>query len=137
VVIATRLLWIELTLSIADWALQLQHWPSFASATGVTAAAAPAYVIIPSVALRFAIRAWLTIKIHEGRNWARMTLLVIALLGLVLNVVVAARVFAKSPMAEFVSLGLTLLVLTALALLFTRPANEWFEREQGSMAMGG
>jgi hypothetical protein len=42
-----------------------------------------AYFAVPSAMVGFVIRGWLTVKIYMGRNWARITLLVLALLGLI------------------------------------------------------
>jgi uncharacterized membrane protein len=127
VVLATRLLWAALAISIAKWVLE---WESVDTAL-------PVYIAVPSAIVGFVVRAWLTIKIYEGRNWARMTLLVLALLGLVVFLVTASRVFARSPTSVFMRIGLTALLLAALGILFTRPASEWFKREQGANRSGG
>jgi len=71
--------------------------------------------------------------------WGRggVTLLVLALLGLIAFLVNASRMFARSPTLVFVRIGLTALLLAALVLLFTRPSSEWFKRENGANRSGG
>jgi hypothetical protein len=71
--------------------------------------------------------------------WGRggVTLLVLALLGLIAFLVNASRMFARSPTLVFVRIGLTTLLLGALVLLFTPPSSEWFKRENGANRSGG
>jgi hypothetical protein len=123
VVLATVLLWSGLVLGIAKWAFE---WRSL----GVSF---PIYISVPVGMVGFVIRAWLTIKIYAGRNWARVTLLVFALLGLVVLLSTAWRALARSPVSVFGRIGLTALLLTALGLLFSRPASEWFRTRAGSL----
>ncbi len=132
VIIAARLLWIDLALELVNWVVQSLPWTSSALVAGL---AASTHLAVPS-ALGLGVRTWLTIRISEGRNWARVALLVMVLLSVVLNLVVGSRVLARSPMAEFERIGLTVLLLVALALLFTPRASEWFKRERGSKATG-
>jgi hypothetical protein len=128
VVLATLLLWAGLALGIiAKWAFERGSFDT----------ALPVYIAVPSAMVGFVIRGWLTVKIYMGRNWARMTLLVLALLGLIAFLVNVSRVFARSPTLVFVRIGLTALLLAALVLLFTRPSSEWFKRENGGNRSGG
>jgi peptidoglycan/LPS O-acetylase OafA/YrhL len=127
VVLATVLLWAGLALSTAYWAFE---WRSLGTAL-------PIYIAVPSAVVGFVFRAWLTSKIYAGRNWARLTLLVSALLGLLALLVPASRVVARSPTPVFVRIGLWALFLAAIVLLFTRAANEWFKRENGANRSGG
>ena len=126
VVLATVLLWAGLALGMAKWAFE---WRS------VTAL--PVYIAVLSAVGGFIIRVWLITRIYAGRNWARLTLLVFALLGLVMLLISASLGVARSSTPVILRIGLWTLLLAALALLFTRPASEWFKRENGANRSGG
>jgi hypothetical protein len=74
--------------------------------------------------------AWIYYKIYVGRNWARVTLLVLSLLGAlftlsgaVMKLLVAAPILAKAQM--FVGIALNAAILW---LLFFSPGRYWFRR---------
>jgi len=74
--------------------------------------------------------AWIYYKIYMGRNWARITLLVLSVLGalftlsgVVMKVLAAAPPLAKVQM--FVGIALNVAILW---LLFFSPGRYWFRR---------
>lgn len=76
------------------------------------------------------ILVWINYKIYVGRNWARIVVLVFAVIGVlmtlnraVLDLLASAPTIAKIQM--FVGLGLN---LTILWLLFLSPGRLWFRR---------
>ena len=76
---------------------------------------------------------WIYYKIYVGRNWARITLLVLSVLGTVmtlsptvLNVLTTAPTIAK--VQAFVAQAFN---LAELWLLFFSPGRHWFRRSQG------
>jgi hypothetical protein len=78
------------------------------------------------------VAVWLYYKIYIGRNWARITLLVLSILGclgliatLFTNLVAALPVLAKVRMV--VGVGINLIVLW---LLFLTPGREWFKSRE-------
>lgn len=77
-----------------------------------------------------ALLAWLYWKVYLGRNWARIVLLVSAVLGLLMifsgpgvRLMAAAPITARILM--WFSTGITLVVLW---LLFLSPGREWFRK---------
>jgi hypothetical protein len=80
---------------------------------------------------------WLVIgfKISQGRNWARITFLVLSLIGLVLFLIslpfyvfyVRAE-FGRSPILPVLSVLQGAFQVTGILLAFTPPANDWFRK---------
>lgn len=88
--------------------------------------------LISNQVISLGISLWLYVKIYAGRNWARITLLVLSLLGslmafssLFMNLVAAAPMVFKVEM--FVGFGLNLVILW---LLFASPGREWFKTRE-------
>jgi hypothetical protein len=86
--------------------------------------------LIWNQALTLIILVWLYSKLYAGRNWARVTLLVLSLFGALfvfnrtfVNIITAAPMLAKINM--IISLGLN---ATVLWLLFISPGREWFKK---------
>ena len=72
-------------------------------------------------------------KIDRGRNWARIILLILAVLSCIGTVVqffapmpLFHVFFEKFPIASLLSAGAFILYLIALILLFCTPSSEWF-----------
>ena len=87
-----------------------------------------AFIIGQTISLL--IMVWIYYKIYLGRNWARIVLLVFAILGglmilnkAVMDLLAAAPAIAKVQM--YVGLGLNAAILW---LLFFSPARHWFRR---------
>lgn len=69
-----------------------------------------------------ATSAWIILRIAEGKNWARLSLL----LGLVVEILWTA-VFFPSGISEYLSDALDFgLQIYAVYLLYTRPGSGWF-----------
>jgi hypothetical protein len=64
--------------------------------------------------------------IERGRNWARITYLVLYLVGLPFFVLSLLATWRYSLIAAGSGLVQTLLQTVALVLLFLRPSREWF-----------
>lgn len=116
---AVRLLWIVLALGVVNSALQ---WRVLAASPASLA------TILLVQALGIGIAAWLTIKISGGRNWARITYLVMAVIGLPMIVLSLPATFNVSPISGVVTLVQIGLQITALYLVFSEPGREWFRR---------
>ena len=83
-----------------------------------------------------ALLVWIYYKIYVGRNWARITLLVLFVLGaavmlsrVVMDVLIAAPTLEKVQMAVGMAIN-----LTTLWLLFAPPGSYWFRRATVSPA---
>jgi hypothetical protein len=73
-----------------------------------------------------AFSVWLLYQIDEGHNWARITLLVFFILGMLLYIPVMVKVFSLSLVLGGLSLLGVALKIGALTLLFGRDARPWF-----------
>lgn len=71
----------------------------------------------------FVLLVW---KISIGRNWARITFLILTILGAYPSLRFLSHEFAMSPMYGAASLVQIGLQLCAIVLLFVKPASDWF-----------
>ena len=75
----------------------------------------------------FAVQALLFFNIAAGRNWARITFLVLFLLGAMMSLPLFLPMFVFAPpAAALLVLLMTFLQAYALVLLFTQPGSGWF-----------
>jgi len=116
ILLATRLLWVQLGLGLINSIIQ---WGYF------TSKATPAFVITVQ-ATTFVIMAWLIYKIWRGRNWARITFAILFLLGLIPALPILADVFRRSLVAGCLTTAGTICQLVALYLIFVAPGRSWF-----------
>ena len=113
---AVILLWVSLGFGLAIGALDWQHLASIQS---------PGFTIYIAV-FGLAIMALLIYKISLGRNWARITVLVLMVFGALPYVSDLADMFRSSMFVGFLSLAQLGLQLFALYLIFTNPGKTWF-----------
>ena len=73
-----------------------------------------------------ALIGFLTWKVTQGRNWARITLLVLFLIGVLPFVYNVRSELARSVGLATISIVQAALQGLSLALVFTSPVNEWF-----------
>jgi hypothetical protein len=87
-------------------------------------------ILLVALAIRCVISVWVLYRIANGRNWARLVLLAILLLGLAYigyNWRVYAAIFNGTLNEALVStITKTILDIGATGLLFTPAANRWF-----------
>jgi hypothetical protein len=76
----------------------------------------------------FGIVAFLIWKISVRRNWARITLLIIVILGAFPWLLSLSRGFAKAPIYNAASLVQAGLQFCAMVLLFIKPGSHWFRK---------
>ena len=114
--LATNLLWISLGVGLINFAFQFDYLKSQASVG----------FIVTVSGITFAIIALLVHFISAGRNWARITFLVMFLLGLIPAVPQLAAIFERSLLSGLTSLGQWLLQIIALYLVFSKPGASWF-----------
>ena len=82
--------------------------------------AAPGFTVVILIVV-FGLTAWLVVKISAGRNWARITFLVLVLLGAVPYVLNLVAMFERSALTGAVSTIQFALQVCALYLIFTNP----------------
>jgi hypothetical protein len=114
---AVRLLWSSLGLGILSSALQWEYLASLGSVG----------FILSVQILSFTVLAWLIWKISVGRNWARITFLVLAIIGLGFLAQIPS-VFERSPASAVVGVIQLLLQFAALYLVFADPGRRWFRK---------
>jgi hypothetical protein len=112
-------LWVSFFLTFVELALDWR---------GSTRNASGAFVV-GSAAITSAIQAWLYLKIARGRNWARITILVLIAISMPAVLIVVPEVAARAPWTAFITVVDLLLVFYALYLLFF-PGREWFRRRR-------
>jgi FtsH-binding integral membrane protein len=64
--------------------------------------------------------------IARGRNWARITCLVLFLLGLLPSILALIRSFTLSPISGVLEMVQVVLTIVALVLLFQQDSSAWF-----------
>ncbi len=123
---AVQLIWISIGLGILGLFLTPKEMPF-------------GWVGISIVALlTIAIWAWIITKIARGRNWARITYLVLIALGyasMAFTWQVQVVALKASPLSAILTIVEAVIAVYAIYLLFCGPANAWFRRAKGSGAV--
>jgi hypothetical protein len=119
---AVWLLWVSVTIGVMASVLQV---------TVLFSINIVIYILAVNLA-RSAVAAWLILKTGEGRNWARILLLVGVLLNLGLIAyrwqVYIGSFKASSLLGAATWISKLALDWTAVVLLFTPTANRWFKQ---------
>jgi len=115
---AAWMLWLTLALGAINAALE---WGYLTSTTSVG-------LVFATQVVTFGILAWLTIKITRGRNWARITYLVLLLAGLPVAFLQFPTIFSRSIVAGAISVMQVVLQVASLYLVFSDPGRRWFRR---------
>jgi hypothetical protein len=118
IVTATNLLWSTIPLGIANGVLQ---WRFLAALGSVE-------IIVLTQILAFCVTAWLTLKISSGQNWARITYVIVSLLGLPAIIFQLPSVFSRTPVGGGITLLLVVIQVYVIWLLFSEPGRQWFSR---------
>jgi hypothetical protein len=123
VVHAVWLLWASLAVGLVELALSMN--PLREPAEVLPEAHMTVFGVFTSIALIGTVYLWLVHHVRKGRNWARITVLVLVVLG-VLESLTSHR--ALQPIPFMLNLLEILLDVAALALLFSGPGAQWFNR---------
>jgi len=75
----------------------------------------------------FAFMVLLIFKIGKGRNWARVTFLILFVIGIPLSVPVLLLTFSKNPFFGIINIIQILLQLAAMVLLFQKRSSDWYK----------
>jgi len=119
---ATGLLWASLAMWLFTRALD---WTYLTSRQ-------PTSHILFNDALTLSFTAFLIFEISKGKNWARIVYLVLILLGAVPYFVLLRAAIGRSRVVALLSTLETLMEFVAIAVVFSRPAKEWFEASMRS-----
>jgi hypothetical protein len=90
-------------------------------------------VLMPLIsrAIRYLVTAWINIKVAEGRNWARILVLLWTLAAVVMVAYEwrsTLEILARHSLTEVLDAVKLLLDCTTVVLLFTPAANRWFKQ---------
>lgn len=123
VTVAVWMLWIEVALSTTGAALQMRNARETIALISILIGA----VLLQGLSALFIYKIW------KGRNWARITYLVLTLIGIlslvqVVTVLSKGVTFLPGVEALLTSVGMTL-DLVALYLVFV-PGRAWFRRRE-------
>jgi hypothetical protein len=119
VVRAVKLLWASLLLGPLKIALEFSY---------VQASGALAFVVV-GLFVTFPVVAFFISKISAGRNWARITFLVMFILVFVSRLSLVVEEFDRSAvLVGILSIAQFALQLYVLFLIFTQPGSSWFRK---------
>lgn len=90
----------------------------------------PELFVFISWGLIFLILIWLLLKISSGRNWARITFLILTILGTPFSILSTIDVFNTSKAMFLIDLFLLILNLSICVLLFVPSSNAWFKKRK-------
>ncbi len=76
----------------------------------------------------FGLMALLIFYISKGKNWARVTFLVLFVIGSLPSVPIVLGEFTRSPVLGAFSAIQIILQLVALYFIFTKPGSDWFKK---------
>jgi len=118
VVTAVNLLWASLAVGLVKMLMD------FSNLSGMAPAAFTNIILI----FTFALIAFLIFKISAGRNWARITLLVMFIIGVLPTLPIVLDDFSRSAVVGALTVAQIGLQVYALILLFTEPGSSWFRK---------
>ena len=64
--------------------------------------------------------------IGKGKNWARITYLVLFIIGMPFWVLELPQSLAANPIVGLLGIGETVIQVVALVILFQKPSSDWF-----------
>lgn len=115
---AVNLLWASLAVGLVKMLMD------FSNLSAVAPAAFTNFVLV----FTFALIAFLIFKISAERNWARITFLVMFVIGMLPTLPLMLGEFSRSPVVGALSVAQVGLQVYALFLLFTQPGSVWFRK---------
>jgi hypothetical protein len=118
IVTAVNLLWASLAVGLVKILMD------FSNLSKVAPAAFTNFILI----FTFALIGFLIFKISAGKNWARITFLVMFVIGMLQTLPLVLGEFSRSAVVGALSVAQIGLQGYALFLLFTQPGNGWFRK---------
>jgi len=115
---ATILMWIVMGLSALSSVLNFSF---VSSQTGVAFA-------LFTMGFTYAFMIFFYVKLAAGKNWARWTLLVFMIGGLLISVSTLPTEWSRSPLSVLLGLVVMALQIYILYLVFTPTASPWFHQ---------
>ena len=115
---AVALIWVSLGLGVVNSVLDWRH---------LTSRSSMSYVLTVQL-VTLAIFALLIYKTSCGRNWARLTFLILGVVGVPFFLYQLPAAFERAPISASVGVVQLLLQVGALYLVFSAPGRYWFRR---------
>ena len=115
---AVNLLWASLAVGLVKMLMD------FSNLSTVAPAAFTNFILV----FTFALIGFLIFKISAGRNWARITFLVLFIIGVLPTLPIVFGEFSRSAVVGALSVAQIGLQVYALFLLFTQPGSGWFRK---------
>ncbi len=116
---ALTLLWISLAIGVLNSIINFSNSVDLAQGYG------SGFVIFVTL-FTLAFIAFFIYMIGEGKNWARITFLVLFILGIPFSVLPAIRLLITNPISGMFSVGISILQLIAIIFLFQKTSSDWF-----------
>ena len=113
---AIKLLYFTLIIGVGR---SLLEWPRLTQTTS-------AGIALFTIVFTLVLMVWLITKMDRGRNWARITFLVLFLLGIPLSMPSQLQSLSYSPISGVLGLAQGALQIVGLVMLFGRAARPWF-----------
>lgn len=117
---AVGLLWLSLVLSLPEAVLSNRQ----ADEEG------RGLMFVLSLVLIFGFVGFLNVKIHQGRNWARIVVLLLTALSVAMMLFPSGELGAEGPLLQGLYLFDVLIEVVAMYLVFSRPGSLWFKPPQ-------
>ncbi len=88
--------------------------------------APPAFIAF-TVSAFLGIGILLTYMIWNGRNWVRITFLVLFIIGTPFSILQTLQILIVAPISGLLNIGGIVIQIIALILLFQKPSSDWFK----------
>jgi hypothetical protein len=117
-----RFLWLELVISLPGF------FETFAKPAEQTDRTVQTFVMafVAVIVASMLVMGWVTVMAWKGRNWARITHLLVLLVGAAVSLLVMPSMSDESPPYDVAYLLQSALNVVGVGLLFTPPANAWY-----------
>ncbi len=118
---AVTLMYVSLAIGLLQFAIGFPHWREEHPYIPV-----PVMLFTPLAVYCFL---WFLIyKTGRGRNWARITNLVLFILGVPISLAAVLQSSGAAQMSELIGVAAGILNAIALVFLFQAPSSEWFRQ---------
>ena len=119
---ALTLLWITITVGVIRSVMEFSNSLEVANAQGFGSGFVIFIIFFTLVFLAFFI-----FKIGKGKNWARITFLVLSITGIPFAVLPLFKSLLTNPISGILGIGQTILEIIALVFLFQKQSSDWFK----------
>ena len=93
---------------------------------------APTGLIMFTAILVLGIMGFFTFMIGMGKNWARITMLALFIIGIPFSVLPLLQSLAVNPISGLLGIAQTAGQAVALVFLFLKPSSDWFRQMRGN-----